>query len=177
MVEPGFVAGTESLDAEVKEPEDGGDAESQQLEEVESVDALAGDVESEEVRGVDEEPPLSAGEIDSVENEGEPPLSAGEIDRVENEGNTEVENEDNAGVDVDGEVREQHEAGNDEGDIYEWIADVRKREVCTVATDVVGDCSFVIARLLRVFTHVRHINLVFLLEISLSEEVTFPNLK
>lgn len=113
LVEPGF-SGTQFLDAEIaeiKEPEEGGETESQEPAQVESIDAKAG--ESEEVHGVDEERPLSAGEVDQVESEG----------------NKEVENEDNAAIDVDGEVIEQHDAGNEEEDIYKWIEDVRKRGV------------------------------------------------
>lgn len=105
MVEEPDFSGAEVLDAEVNEPVEGGETESQEPEEVASVDAIA----EKEVH-VDAGPPFSAGETE-----------------VENEGIKEVEDEENAAVDVDGEAGEQHEAGTEEEDIYQWIEDVRKR--------------------------------------------------
>lgn len=128
MVGPG-VSGAELLDAEVTEPVEGdepephqpeevenlvgggGETEPQEPDEVENLDAIAG--KTEEGHVVDEEPPVSAGEIDEV--------------------NQEVEDEINSAANVDGEIGEPHKAENDEEDVYKWIEDVRKSGVSTMA--------------------------------------------
>lgn len=107
MVEPGL-SGKKNLDAEVNDPVEGGAKEPQEPEEGEIVDAIPGEIE--EVHSVDEEPPISEGGID----------------KVEDEGNKELENEDNEAIDIGGDVGEQHKAGNNEEDMYKWIEDVRK---------------------------------------------------
>eukprot|EP00903_Cladosiphon_okamuranus_P012988 g12119.t1 len=106
MVEPGF-SGAKALDAEENDPVEGGVTESKEPDEVESVGAIA---EKMEEIHVDEEPPFSAGGID----------------KVENEGIKEIEHEDNAVVDVNGEVGEQYEAETEVEDIYEWMEDEAK---------------------------------------------------
>lgn len=121
---PSF-SGVGALDAEVNDPVEGsetksqdepevveevvkgGETESQEPEEVENLDVFARTTE--EVQVLHQEPPVSVGEIDTV--------------------NEEVENENNSAADVNNEIGEQQEAENAEEDIYKWIEDVRKRGV------------------------------------------------